>query len=267
MINQQAGPTSTMTWTTFLLFLFMFVTHAYENEKPLKPCQALQETSNLSSLFVRLLSRRLTFALLGAHDGVANDHAYKLAVRHRWSGVALEPHFLHYNTALKTYRAAELDVDVIHSAACTERVEGLPFYYINTDGLPFPWWVKQISSLSKQHVLNHNRLLYRAPTSCGSAGLPDTCLRNKLVERLEVTQVPCAFTQDLARQYAPELLISDVEGIDDQIVGSWLVVQKPKYIIAEIKNLVRVDEFLDDLRDLGYCVRDDKHDVYAILND
>jgi hypothetical protein len=63
------------------------------------------------------------------------------------------------------------------------------------------------------------------------------------------------------------LLISDVEGIDDQIVGSWLAVQKPKYIIAEIKNLVRVDEFLDDLRDLGYCVRDDKHDVYAILND
>jgi len=116
------------------------------------------------------------------------------------------------------------------------------------------WWVKQISSLSKQHVLNHNRLLDRAPTSCGSAGLPDTCLRNKLVERLEVTQVPCAFTQDLARQYAPELLISDVEGIDDQIVGSWLVMQKPKYIIAEIKNLVRVDEFLDDLRDLGYCV-------------
>ena len=190
-----------MTWTTFLLFLFMFVTHAYENEKPLKPCQALQETSHLSSLFVRLLSRRLTFALLGAHDGVANDHAYKLAVRHRWSGVALEPHFLHYNTALKTYRAAELDVDVIHSAACTERAEG------------------------------------------------------------------CVFTQDLARQYAPDLLISDVEGIDDQIVGSWLAVQKPKYIIAEIKNLVRVDEFLDELRDLGYCVRDDKHDVYAILND
>lgn len=234
------------------------------DEGPIRPCRALRDADSPASLFVKLLSRRLTFALLGAHDGVANDHAYRLAVKHRWSGVALEPHEAHHARAAATYRASGLRVDVIRAAACTSRVESLPFYSVNTDDLPFPWWVKQISSLSEQHVLSHNRLLDRAPTSCGDAGLPDTCLRDKIIERLEETRVPCAFTHDLARRYAPDLLISDVEGMDDVMVTSWLEAQRPRYIVAEIKNLVDPEAFLRRLVSSGYCVRDDAHDVYAI---
>ena len=239
--------------------------NAYIEDKPLKPCQALKETSDASLLFTRILSRKLTFALLGAHDGVANDHAYKLAVKHRWSGVAVEAHVQHFRSARDAYRLSGLDVDVLNAAVCAIDRVNLPFFYVDTSNLPFPWWVKQISSLSKQHILNHNRLLDRAPTSCGNAGLPDTCLRNKIVERLRVIQVPCAFAHSLAKKYQPELLISDVEGVDDQMVGSWLEVQKPKYIIAEIKNLAKPREFLNFLEAQGYCVRDDNHDAYAIL--
>lgn len=248
-----------------VLVFSISLTNAYIEDRPLKPCQALMETSDVSLLFTRILSRKLTFALLGAHDGLANDHAYKLAVKHRWSGVALEPHARHYRSARDAYSLSGLDVDVLNAAACTTDEENLPFFYVDTSNLPFPWWVRQISSLSKQHILNHNYLLDRAPSSCGNAGLPDTCLRNKIVERLKVSQVPCAFTHSLAMQYQPELLISDVEGVDDQMVSSWLEVQKPKYIIAETKNLAKPREFLNFLKAEGYCVRDDEHDAYAIL--
>ena len=78
-------------------------------------------------------------------------------------------------------------------------------------------------------------------------------------------RVPCEFTHKLALRYRPDLLISDVEGMDDEIIASWLEVQKPKYIIAETKNLKVPIEFLDLLVKHGYCVRDDGHDAYAII--
>lgn len=239
---------------------------AYVQDRPVSPCRALIETAKPSSLFAKLLSRNLKFALLGAHDGVANDHAYKLAIKHRWSGVALEPHPLHHESASAAYRASGLNVDVIQAAACVTDEMSLPLYHVDTSGLPFPWWVRQISSLDKQHVLDHNRLLDRAPKSCGNAGLPETCLRDKIKERLRVTEVPCVFTHKLARTYDPELLITDVEGLDDQTVASWLQIHSPKYILSETKNLSppRVREFVRLLQTNGYCARDDGHDVYAI---
>lgn len=247
--------------------LFLCVVAVLRTHAALDPCAGLAEAIDVSSYFKKLLSRRLTFALLGAHDGVSNDYAYSLAVEHGWSGVALEPHPTHHAKAVALYREARLDVHVLRSAVCAKDVKTLPFYYVDTAGLPFPWWVAQISSLSEQHVLNHNYLLNRAPKSCAAAELPDTCLRDKILERIRTTRVSCSFTHHLARRYAPNLLISDVEGLDDEIVRSWLEIQRPKYIVAEIKNLADHRPFLRSLQRSGYCVQHDGHDAYAVLKE
>lgn len=127
----------------------------------------------------------------------------------------------------------------------------VPFFLVNTTGpirrslngeVDFPWWVSQIGSMSRQFVEDHNRYLNQAPTTCQTASLPATCLRDAIKERIIEVPVPTiSVNAVLAANQHVTLLSLDVEGQEWSIMRDIPPRLLPPFIVFEHEHISPVE--------------------------
>ena len=111
----------------------------------------------------------------------------------------------------------------------------------------------ELASLSRAHVVRHQRLYRYTPYQCKICGeqlgraLPPNCMSRVVEDNLESTSVPCSnFTEALAdygldgRLIPPHLLICDVEGADERVIAHYFrtVGLPPQVLIYEHTHLL-----------------------------
>jgi hypothetical protein len=124
-------------------------------------------------------------------------------------------------------------------------------------------WITQLSSLSKQHILNHAYLFSRKlPESCEECSkrlgrqLPIRCLERVVSANILERRLPCAcLAAELASETRVALLVVDAEGHDSNVLAQFPFDRiKPAAIVFEAKHLAD-DDFARvslRLRALGY---------------
>lgn len=95
-------------------------------------------------------------------------------------------------------------------------------------------WLHEIASLSRRHVLRHERYLASTPAQCsgcartlGYSSLPDDCLRNFIASSLVEQSIACVCLQtEVQPTEAVSLLLVDAEGFDLH-VSCWIWFNRP----------------------------------------
>jgi hypothetical protein len=110
----------------------------------------------------------------------------------------------------------------------------------------------ELASLSKGHLLAHQRWYPYTPSQCRKCAatlgraLPSTCLSRVITDNLEPTSVPCGSFERELRHLGeplapPELLVSDAEGHDDQVITRYFAtgLAPPAFLRYEWNHLGR----------------------------
>jgi FkbM family methyltransferase len=98
------------------------------------------------------LGRGATFVQVGSNDGVTNDPIHRFVRWRRWAGVCVEPSPLPYARLARTYRLNRR-VQTVNAAVAAEPGEAEFFYVPPVPG--DPWYIDQIGSFSREHVVKH----------------------------------------------------------------------------------------------------------------
>lgn len=189
------------------------------------------------------------FALIGANDGVTDDHVFFFVRRHQWKGVAIEPVPVYYEQLsrnLKPWPVCCMNV-AIHDSASQ-----VPFYFLEDSvTASLPAYAKGVGSFN------------RAQVESLSAEIPS------LRERMSEIQVSCmklTTALETAGLEDVDVIVIDTEGYDGNIVRQidferW----SPHTIVFEHKLLSPQDlaSALNLLRSQGFSCKQDQADVLA----
>jgi FkbM family methyltransferase len=196
------------------------------------------------------LSRSLVdpvFCLVGANDGITNDHLFPFARRGRWRGIAIEPVPACFAELERAY--AGLPVKRFNEAVHeTERVA--EFHYLDPAKVTLPAWAKGVGSFDPARL----GIVDELPGAAGA---------------ITRTRVPCRRLEEIVGDSGfskIDLFVIDTEGYDAAVVRQirfeeWEV----RTVIFEHKLLPEPE--LDACRRLlerhGFSLRMDEYDALA----
>ena len=176
----------------------------------------------------------------------ANSHGADIAfshdpvptlIRQGWRATLVEPQPVAAGKLRAAYAATNGRVRVLEAAFCSEPgVSSVPLYFINGsrtlgsnesdirciggDGA-----ISGTASFSRQHVMAHQRFYKFTPSQCRSCAarlgrpLPPTCMRRVYADNLQMLDVRCVRTEDVAPDArSPDAVVIDAEGQDGKIV-------------------------------------------------
>jgi FkbM family methyltransferase len=190
-----------------------------------------------------------SFLLIGANDGITDDHLAPFIFRHHWQGTAVEPvpqYFKEYESNYRKFPVRCLNI-AIHESA-----KSLTFYYLeDSQDQPLPAYAKGIGSFNQNQVRS---------VACE---IPNSERYFRSIE------VPCLCFQTLMNQtkmHNIDVIIIDTEGYDAAIILQIdLVKWRPKTVVFEHKLLSK-DALLSALQHLekaGYRYKQDRTDTLA----
>jgi FkbM family methyltransferase len=210
---------------------------------------------DVTSLIVDLLPSidRTSFVQIGAGDGVSGDPIHQLIIRHRWTGVMVEPVPYLFNQLTRNY--AGLAGLRFENCAIGETSGNAKFWYLReSQNEQLPNWYNQLGTLKLENLLKHE------------SELPD--LKSLIVQH----EVRCKSLRELilsAARTTFDLLLVDAEGYDDAIVkqvdGESV---NPNLIVFERKHLdqSQTEICYQHLRFLGYEIIESYYDAVAARN-
>ena len=201
---------------------------------------------------LRSLPRNQTFLLVGANDGVTNDHVSPFVRSRGWRGAAVEP-VLQYFQQLQAHYLG-LPVTCLN-VAVHDTATSLPFYWLeDSASVQIPAFAKGVGSFSRANV---ELVILEHP---------------ELAPSIRERQVPCMTLTDIVKTAAlpvVEVLVVDTEGYDAQVIlqadfNTW----KTHTVIFEHK-LLSADEMkqtTDFLERAGFRCESDRFDTLAVRN-
>lgn len=193
------------------------------------------------------------FVQVGAYDGLANDPIREFVIRNDWTGGFLEPvpevfHKLKRNYA--PYNGSGR-LKFSNSALCPVNME--PRLWKVNPGYPgrLPVWANQLSSLSKEHLLNN------------LMGFPNV---EKWITSVEVESVNLSVLLTQWDLEELDLLHLDIEGAEYQVLSSPVFDDlRPAVIVYEYVHLGEQNDVLSELlKGRGYTTKYYQHDALAI---
>ena len=190
-----------------------------------------------------------TFLLIGANDGVIDDHLCGFIRRRKWTGAAVEPLLQYFHELEKQFRSSGVScINIaIHSTETS-----MKFWYLADDPKhPLPPYSKGVGSFNPQHV---------AAIASEVGNNPD----------IKSINVPCMTVSDVLQRSGMDnvnVIIIDAEGYDAEIVNSLNLTPKTLHtIVFEHKHLPPkdLDAVVTLLNGEGVLIECDKFDVLAI---
>lgn len=190
------------------------------------------------------------FVQIGSNDGSTNDPLHRLIVKHGWPGVLVEPLPRLFDLLQRNYRRAT-GLRFVNAAVGTSDGEAT-FYFVDGSRPGDPYWLPQIGSLERSHLLRH------------AAAVPD------LEGRLATATVPVmTYTSLLTKADVGnlDLLHVDAEGVDFAILDQvdFAAPSAPRAVLYEHWHMT--DEQRSQLRTRlaagGYEVTVGRMDTFA----
>jgi FkbM family methyltransferase len=133
----------------------------------------------------------VVFVQIGSNDGRSGDPLYRLAIRHRWTGLLVEPvPYLAERLQLNYKRHPQVRIE---RAAIADVPGTRDFWYLNPEH-PLHRWYDQVGSFDREHVLRHvsasdadlERLVVRRPVQCLTLG---GLLSKHAVDRVDLLHI------------------------------------------------------------------------------
>ncbi len=191
------------------------------------------------------------FVQVGAFDGLSNDPIHDLILQFGWTGVLVEPAPDAFARLRETYTG--VDGLTFINAAVSREPGPVTFYIIDGSEPGDPWWVGQVSSFDRDHVMHHvqddRRLAARVK------GIP--------VEAISIDSV-------FERAGGPvDVLQVDAEGRDAEIIDSLDLGRfTPSVIRFEHRHLSGAAraETTRRLSEAGYRIGVNEDDTIAMLH-
>lgn len=191
----------------------------------------------------------LFFVQVGSNDGIRRDPIHRFIMRHRWSGIMLEPVPAIFDALISNCRGnPNLHFE---NVAIAEARGTLAFYSIAPEVETLPEWHDQIGSLLPETLLRYGH------------AIPD--IEKHIVEQ----NVPAITYADLMAQYQEpdvDFLHIDAEGYDHRILRSIDFAKHGPPMILYENVILSVDERADCktlLQDAGYTLIDQAADTFA----
>jgi FkbM family methyltransferase len=188
-----------------------------------------------------------TFCLVGANDGVTNDHVFPFASRHRWRGALVEPVPIYFAELEKAYRGLPVK---LCNVAIHDTERSITLHYLDATKIDLPPWAKGVGSFDRKNLEKLSEL-------------PEAA------DALTEAQVPCRRLEEVIAEAGldcVDIVVIDTEGYDGAILrqvrfDEWRV----KTVIFEHK-LLPAAELADCIALLerhGFSRRRDAFDVLA----
>jgi len=188
-----------------------------------------------------------TFCIVGANDGITNDHVYPFARKGRWRGVAIEPVPGCFGELETAYRGLPVK---LFNVAIHESDAFATLHFLDPAKASLPPWAKGVGSFDPGRL----GIVEELPGAAGA---------------IAEMRVPCRRLEEvIAEAGYPriDLLVIDTEGYDAAVVrqirfDDW----KVRTVIFEHKLLSEqdLDSCLALLRENGFTLENDAFDVLA----
>lgn len=195
------------------------------------------------------ISRRqdVTFCVVGANDGVTNDHLYPFAKQFRWKGILVEPVPPYFAELKKAYEGLPV---VLENVAIHRTESKMSIHFLDAAKADLPAWAKGVGSFDKSKLETLSELPQR-----GDA-----------LTQIEVDCFPLETVVNRSGLDRIDVFMVDVEGYDAEIVrqidfDAW----KVRVVIFEHKLLSKEDmaDCLALLDAHGFKRVQDRYDVFA----
>jgi FkbM family methyltransferase len=198
--------------------------------------------------FGRSNHQDVTFCVVGANDGVTNDHLYSFAKRHRWKGILVEPVPPYFAELKKAYEGLPV---VLENVAIHRTETKMTIHYLDAAKANLPAWAKGVGSFDKTKLDTLSELPQRG-------------------DALSAVEVDCFPLETVVKRSGfdrIDVFVVDVEGYDAEIVrqidfDGW----KVRVLIFEHKLLSKEDmaDCLALLDAHGFQRVQDRYDVIAV---
>ena len=189
----------------------------------------------------------VTFCVVGANDGVTNDHLYPFARRHRWKGILVEPVPSYFTELKKAYQGLPV---VLENVAIHRTESKMTIHFLDSSKARLPAWAKGVGSFEKSNL----------------ESLSELPQRGDALSKMEVECFPLETVVNRSGLDRIDVFMIDVEGYDAEIVRQidfdrWAV----KVVIFEHKLLSPEDlaDCLSILDSHGFERDQDRYDVIA----
>lgn len=189
----------------------------------------------------------ITFCVVGANDGVTNDHLYPFAKRFRWKGILVEPVPPYFAELKKAYEGLPV---ILESVAIHRTEARMTMHFLDAAKDNLPAWAKGVGSFDKSKLETLSELPQR-----GDA-----------LSQIEVDCFPLETVVERSGLDRIDVFMVDVEGYDAEIVrqidfDAW----KVRVVIFEHKLLSKEDiaDCLALLDSHGFTRAQDRYDVMA----
>lgn len=198
---------------------------------------------------LKSLPKNQTFLLVGANDGVTNDHVSPFVHHRGWRGAAVEPVLQYFQQLQAHYDGQPV---TCLNVAVHDTATSLPFYWLeDSAGAQIPAFAKGVGSFSRANV---ELVIAEHPEFASS---------------IRERQVPCMSLATIVKTAAlpvVDVLVVDTEGYDAQVIlqadfNAW----KTHTVIFEHK-LLPADEMkqaTDFLEQCGFRCESDSFDTLA----
>lgn len=187
---------------------------------------------------------------IGSNDGSTNDPLHWLITRKGWRGVLVEPLPVLFAKLKHTYRRAS-GLQFVNAAVGT--TDGEATFFFVADSRPGdPYWLPQIGSLERSHLLRHAAVVRDLEARLSSATVP-------LLSYASLLAAAGVDTFDL--------LHVDAEGVDFAILDQvdFGAASAPRAVLYEHRHLTDDErsELLGRLAGGGYEVTTGRMDTFA----
>ena len=216
-----------------------------------EPSGAPLRLDALKDVVCRALSEAgpVSFVQVGAHDGVTGDPIHKFVVRHRWSGILIEPVRYLFEKLKRNYAGAE---GLHFENICISETAGQVTFFTmrHMENPPTPHYT-QLSSLDRSVILKYAKRL------------PDVA---EHIEEVQVDSLPLCEVL-WKHSLSPDVLVVDAEGYDLKVLRTLDFNQfRPALIYFEWKHLSRADRSGAEamLKTSGYRVFTDGSNALAL---
>ena len=190
----------------------------------------------------------LTFVQIGAYDGVTSDNIHALILKHKWSGILVEPITEPFRKLQVNY--ASVPGLKFEQAAITEHDGEVTMYRVREDVPGLPSYADRVHSLKREITLKE------------IGGRADA---------LAAVTVPALTLSSLLKKYGfdqVDVLAIDTEGADFEIIRQIDFSRvKPSLIIYEHKHLSMSDKHGcgELLSQQNYAIHPFAQDTVAVL--
>lgn len=143
--------------------------------------------------------RDRTFCLVGANDGVSNDHLYPFAKRFRWKGVLVEPVPSCFARLRENYRGLPVTLE---NVAIHRQERSMTLYSLDEGKAKLPPWARGVSSFDRSNL----EKFLRPPVS---------------EDAIVPVEVPCRRLEEVVEQSglsSIDIVVIDAEGYDAEII-------------------------------------------------